>query len=132
MTRVAAPHWADQPRTTRDNIADSDFQAIQEHREEMLAAVHQAVEKYFNARGRFGPGDFPERALLTGEYYLGEESYYGDPSAALRVRIECRCLRHPWLPGSNEKDDYVGLEVLLRWQPGRKSFKWEASDLFSL
>jgi hypothetical protein len=130
MTRVAAPQWASEPRTTRDNVADAAFQAIQNHREELLGVIHKAVEKYFNARGRFGVGDFPERAVMTGEYYLGRESYIGNPpTTAVRICIDCCCLRHPWLPDSEEKDDYVGLNVWVRWNPEKELFKWEASDL---
>ena len=129
MTRVARPHWADEPGVKRDDVGDAVWQAIQSHREEMLGVFHQAVEKYFNARGRFGKGDFPERKLMTGEYYLGDEGYLGaPPGTSVRIMIECRCLRHPWLPGSDEKDDYVGLNVWLRWEPETESFQWEASD----
>jgi hypothetical protein len=117
----------------RENVADAAYQAIQGRREEMLGVVHQAVERYFNARGRFGKGDFPERKVMTGEYYLGFESYLGTaPGTAVRICIDCLCLRHPWLPGSTEKDDYVGLNVWLRWDAEKETFKWEASDLKSL
>lgn len=61
---------------------------------------------------------------MTGEYYIGRESYIAhcDPEW-FQISVFCRCLEHP-RRGISRPDDYLGLEVWLRCEPGRwSSFK---------
>ena len=89
--------------------------------------VHHEVEKYLNTRGLYFKSDadgFPNRSCMTGQYYLSDESYYGNLlPGAIQISIFCRCLRRPWLPGATEPEDYLGLEVWLRCVPGKWKFK---------
>ena len=134
MTRVAAPDWADPAEVWLHDIRLSDYQAIQEHRERLLEAVHGAVEKYLNTRGLYFSSDdyFPNRKRMTGDYYLSDESYHGNVPGGFKISVYCCCLRKPWLPEQTGPDDYLGLCVWLFCVPGKWSFKVQATDSSAL
>ena len=111
-----------------EGLDESDFQAIQEHRESTLAVVHATVESYL--RTMTFEGGFPCRDRLTGEYYIGSEWYgtaldpYCDPVSRIvivpryRIRFRVRCLQWPRPPHVPEFDDYLGLDIDIRCDPG--------------
>jgi hypothetical protein len=134
MTCVPAPDWADPAEVWLYDIRLSNYQAIQEYRPRMLEAVHEAVEKYLNTRGLYFSSDdyFPNRKRMTGEYYLGDESYHGNVSGGFKISVYCRCLQKAWLPEQTGPDDYLGLNVWLFCAPGKWSFKVEATDSSAL
>jgi hypothetical protein len=94
-----------------------------------LKAVHREVEAYLNDPRLVFDGDadgFPHRRRLTGSYYIGGESYiaHRDPPW-VQIGVMCRCLEPP-KPGVVREDDYLGLEVWLRYVPGR----WSTFEVF--
>jgi hypothetical protein len=122
MTRIEPPPWATQPELRIAGVTVGEFAALRRHRDAMLRAVHREVEAYLNTPGLYGVGEsFPDRRRLTGAYYPGDESYtaHRDP-AWVQVSVLCRCLGRP-KPGADREDDYLGLEVWLRWVPGRRA-----------
>ena len=129
MTRTEPPDWAIQPDLSIYRVTVAEFAAIQRHREKLLKVVHREVERYLNDPRMVFEGDeagFPHRSRLTGEYYIGGESYtaHHDPSW-FQISIMCRCLEHP-KPGVDRDDDYLGLEVWLRSAPRR----WATFEVF--
>jgi hypothetical protein len=127
MVRVPAPTWVpDHARGEvkfgmvadkyRDAITPSERDALQQRRADILALVDATVEEYAN-NGCAPPGEdwFPEQARLTGEFYIGSESYHKLVGADwCQVRVEARCLGR----GVGGPDDYLGLDVWLRYDPG--------------
>jgi hypothetical protein len=92
----------------------------------MLAVVHREVEEYLNTPGLYVDGDeegFPNRAKMTGEYYIGDESYTAQVNpVSFQISFMCRCLEKPASPRQSTSD-YLGLQVWLRCMPGRFSFE---------
>jgi hypothetical protein len=127
MARISRPAWADEPTITREGVTDADYRGIQARRAAMLDAVQQEVEKYLNTRELHFKTDadgFPNRSCMTGQYYLSDESYYGNLlPGAIQISIFCRCLQRPALLDTTEPEDYLGLEVWLRCVPGEWSFE---------
>jgi hypothetical protein len=125
MTRIEPPDWATQPDLSITRVPVADYAKIQRRRARMLAAVHREVEAYLNDPRLYFTGaedGFPHRDRLTGEYYIGGESYiaHTDPTW-FQISVMCRCLEHP-KPGVPGVDDYLGLEVWLKCLPGRWTF----------
>jgi hypothetical protein len=125
MTRIEAPSWATQPRLEIMNVSVAEFARIQTHRRRMLAHVNRELEAYLNDSRLYFTGTadgFPNRDRMTGEYYLGGESYiaHADPTW-FQIGVMCHCLEQPWGPFVRVKD-YLGLEVWLRCTPRRWSF----------
>jgi len=102
----------------------ADFDAIQQHRDQLLNAVHQEVEAYLNTPDLVFESDedgFPNIHRLSGEYYIGDESYSTEKDPVrFVISISARCLEKPWRPGQTEFD-YLGLEVWLEC----RSDDWE-------
>jgi hypothetical protein len=122
-TRIDPPGWATQPKLSIDGVTVAEFAAIQAHRDKLLAAVHREVTKYLNdPRLVFTDPDdadeFPHRDRLTGDYYIGGESYiaHRDPTW-VQISVRCRFLEPT---DDDEPDDYLGLEVWLRCKPGKR------------
>jgi hypothetical protein len=135
MTLIPAPAWADPPRIMLRDMWLDDYEAIQEHRDRLVAAVHKAVEKYLNTRGLSFTSDedgFPNRTRMTGEYYLSDEYYEGNRPDGFKINVHCRCLEKPWQPGATEPDDYLGLDVWLLCKPKRWTFTVQAVDSSSI
>jgi hypothetical protein len=122
MTRIEPPDWATQPDLRITLVSVADFAKIRRRRDRMLAAVHKEAEAYLNDPRLYFTGDedgFPHRDRLTGEYYVGGESYtaHADPRW-FQIGVRCRCLEHSeWGVG-----DCLGLEVWLKCVPGRWTF----------
>jgi hypothetical protein len=124
---VDPPDWATQPCLEIDSLTAAEFATIQRHRALLLKIVHREVENYLNdpllcPEG----GSFPDRLRLTGEYYIGAESYtaHREPDW-FQISVMCRCLEHP-KAGVPREDDYLGLEVWLKCVPGR----WARFEVF--
>jgi hypothetical protein len=83
VRRIPIPPWARTPDVWLD-LKLSDYHAMQAHRERMLEVVHRMIEDHLNRSGyvaesgdEAAPGleAFPSAGRLSGEYYLGDESY---------------------------------------------------------
>lgn len=98
-----------------DAISPDEWKAIQQRRDEMLDLLNAQVEDYANNMSAPAGEDwFPEQAMLTGDYYIGSESYHRLPGEDwVQICLEARCLGH----GSAGPEDYLGLHVWLRYDP---------------
>jgi hypothetical protein len=127
LARIDPPAWATQPELSIFRITVAEYAAIQRHRDTLLRAVHREVEAYLNDPRLVFTGDedgFPHLRRLTGSYYIGCESYHAhrDPTW-FQISVMCRCLKAKKSTDSGE-DDYLGLEVWLKYVPGgRASFE---------
>jgi hypothetical protein len=131
IKRIPVPDWV--PAHARgvvqrsDGFAEEAYQAVQGHREAILALLHATVESYLRDMA-FDDG-FPRRDRLTGEYYIGSECYSvainpcRDPVSGVvfvpcyRVNFRVRCLQWPRPPHVPRFDDYLGLDVDIRCDP---------------
>src|SRR5262245_42100865 len=120
MTCVPRPKWAREPDVWLTDMRLADYHAIQNRRDAMLKAVHNEVVAYVNTAGLYYDGDadgFPNRSRMTGEYYIGDESYTGQTGPAwFQVSVRCCCLGRR-IAESVEARDYLGLEVWLKCDP---------------
>ncbi len=93
----------------------------------MLRLVHKEITEYMNDPRLYFDGDgekgFPYRPRMTGDYYIGSESYtaYDNPECFL-ILVRCRCLGFPPVPKAATGEilrigDYLGLTVWLRCYP---------------
>ena len=115
MNRIDPPSWARKPSVQTEAIPQDALVRLHAARDALLSAVHAKVSAYLcNSELVFAsPDEFPSSNRLTGEYYIGDESYTFDPATGrYRVSVTARCLAHPLLPGS-PPDDYLALEVWL-------------------
>lgn len=121
MRRIPVPDWAPphaRGETELDGVSRQEYESLQERRAEILALLDGEVERYVNENALPGDDSFPERDRLTGEFYIGSEKYFKKSDRAwFQVSIFCRCLEHP-RHGGGTPDDYLGLEVYLRCEPG--------------
>jgi hypothetical protein len=134
MRRIESPAGAGESEVWLEKMRLSEYQAVQAHREKMLGVVHKEVEKYLNTRDLVYDDEdgFPNRSRMTGEYYLGSESYIGNNEGGwIKVGIECCCQEKPseLYP---EGGDYLGLTVWLRCTPRRGAFKPLGTDSASI
>jgi hypothetical protein len=114
VTRIPVPDWA--PPYARgqtsfaDGFTEEHYNAVQPHREAILALVDRTVAEYLD-RYSFDDG-FPQRDRLTGEYYVGGEYYRrsGEPYPGYTVNVHVRCLKKPQPPRVIHSD-YLGLDV---------------------
>lgn len=125
VVRIPVPEWA--PRHARGEakfrggFTDEDRRALEPHREAILALVHDAVTKYLIRRARADRDEdyFPHADQLTGEYYIGSESYAReDPEDTefrprYKVNINVRCIKRPRPPYVSRPSDYLGMDVLV-------------------
>lgn len=129
MARIPVPDWA--PTYARgeiefemvankygDAITSAEREGLIARHDDIIKLVDSLVEAYAND-GCCPPGPacaawFPEQAILTGEFYIGEESYHRLLGETwIQIRVEARCVGHnPWGLG-----DYLGLDVWLRYDP---------------
>jgi hypothetical protein len=134
MKRIDPPAGSRAPRISLEDIDQAVYDAIQEHRDRMLAVVHKAVEKYLNTRNLYYDDDsgFPNRSQMTGEYYISDESYMArDGGKWIQIGVFCPCLEKPsdLYPTGG---DYLGLNVLLRCVPKRRTFRATSVDSSSM
>jgi hypothetical protein len=125
MQRIEVPSWARRPDVWLHGMRLSDYHAIQQHRDRLLDAVHQEVELYLNANDLCFVADedgFPNRSKMSGEYYIGSESYAAQAGLIwYQISVACRCLEKP--VRTHQSDfDYLQLEVWLRCDPADWSF----------
>lgn len=120
MKRISPPAWARAPRVAVDGVSAADYQALVQQRDGMLATVHAEIVAYLSdPRLCFDDDLFPARGRLTGEYYVGDETYIAHASPTwFHISIRCRCTEGP-KPGMDRDDDYLGLEVWLKYSPAR-------------
>ena len=126
VSQIEVPAWARRLQVHLEGVSESDFATLQRHRAALVASVHSAVEKWLDGVGENAP--FPDRAKLTGNFYVGDELYERGDEGSIRISIFCRCLERPKL-GSGREDDYLGLEVWLNYVEGSATF--EVSDIDS-
>lgn len=127
MKRIERPRWADKPDVRLSDMLLADYQAIQRRREQMLKVVQKEIESYLNTENLIydDPEDegFPNRLRMTGDYYIGDESYTQHVGPLwFQIGIMWRCLGRSVLKNSRP-DDYLGLEVWLRCELPRWTFK---------
>jgi hypothetical protein len=126
MVRIPVPDWAPphargrvtfEPAEAKyhDAISPAEEAELRARHADVLALADALVEEYANG-GCAPPGEdwFPRQDVLTGEFYVGGESYHRLPGANwIQVCVAARCLgREPGGPG-----DYLGLHVWLRYDP---------------
>jgi len=121
--QIDPPTWATQPDIYIQRVTVADFTEIQRHRGALLDAVHREVEEYLNDPQLVFEADaegFPCRSRLTGEFYVGSESYIAHSEPGwFQISVMCRFLEPP-KPGMNRVDDYLGLELWLKCVPGKR------------
>ncbi|MCI0560691.1 MAG: hypothetical protein MN733_19575 [Nitrososphaera sp.] len=126
--RIELPSWAKVSPVEILNLSDAEFQAIQQHRGDILSVVQDEVERYLNTDMLVfeeGEEGFPNRGRLTGEYYIGNELYekmtqQGEGDVVV-VGIKTRFLEKPFYPGQDEFD-YLGLDVWIACDLSRWTF----------
>lgn len=117
--RIAPPMWAREPRV--DLLPGGEVARIVF--EQVLAnvydLVHDAVGEYINNDDLTFPEDdedethFPSRARMTGEYYLGDRSYFVgelDGVQCAHVILQARFVEKKHVPAL-PNTDYLGLDV---------------------
>ncbi|SMP80461.1 hypothetical protein SAMN06265222_1541 [Neorhodopirellula lusitana] len=129
IKRIARPKW------TREFIVDVEipqerFREIQSARADLESAVHESVVDYLTEPDIcFDDDNFPSTRQMNGEYYLGDEWYvHHADTDVYHCSVMARCLAVS--AGERPLDDYLGLEVHLRWVPGNGSFdkSWGSVD----
>lgn len=126
MKLIERPRWADVPDVWLSDIRLADYQAIQRHRVRMLKVVHKEIEQYLNTENLVYDDEdddgFPNRLRMTGDYYIGDESYTQHVNPLwIQISVGCRCLGRSVVK-NRRPDDYLGLEVWLRCEPPRWTF----------
>jgi hypothetical protein len=126
LTRIDQPSWAKPSRIQLECLEKSDFDILQQYREIMLDVVHQEVESYLNTPELYCEGDtegFPNISRMTGEYYIGDESYWTQmDTQEFRMSIFCCFLSHPTFEHQIDLD-YLGLEIWMTFDPSNASFE---------
>ena len=126
MVRIPVPEWAPPyargavtfeiaAKKSYDAIIPAEHAALLARHADILALADQIVEEYANSM--CAPSDedwFPAQARLTGEFYVGSESYHRLPGELwVQVCVEARCLGRR----TDKISDYLGLDVWLRYDP---------------
>src|SRR5690349_18881688 len=102
VTRIPVPDWAPSYARGQTSFAagftEEHYNAVQPHHEAILALVDRTVAEYLDSYS-FDDG-FPQRDRLTGEYYVGSESYAhsAEPYPGYVVNVRVRCLKKPQPP----------------------------------
>ena len=124
MRQIPTPEWARPVDVSMEGLRLSEYQALQERRSLLDQAVHAEIESYVNDPELCSDSvdEFPQFQKLTGEYYIGSESYERQVGPLeYRVAVLCRCLeRSTGLPETSS--DYLGLEVWLSCDPSTWTF----------
>ena len=114
--RIDRPSYARNPDVEIDEDGGQEsYEAFKAHLEAVLERLHGKLEKEFNDPEIVfldEAGGFPVKSELTGEYYIGDTSYYSDEKHH-QLMIMFRCLEktgREWA-GSPPDHDYLGLEM---------------------
>lgn len=98
------------PRIQYENVSEADKAAFKERHDEIIEIVKQAVAEYLHdERLCYYDEDFPNWNDLTGNYYIGDESYWVEEDQSIKVSIFTRFTQI----FKGEEMDYLGLEVWL-------------------
>jgi hypothetical protein len=138
------PSWA-RPfeRSVDDEFGQAEFEELQKQYGSVLQMVHEAIQAYVDDSAlTFESEDvgFPSRNRMTGEYYIGVESYWvnDEPwfaavgrSREYRFSLMAHCLEHPFMPDQEDRD-YLGLEVHFIWIPAEMRFEFLGVDSSSI
>jgi hypothetical protein len=139
MRMIPCPAWADPFDRSVDHnehhFGEENLRCVLAQRETILSVVHQAVQGYIDDSSLtfdLASEGFPAREKLTGDYYIGSESYWINDkpwfsrvgrSREYRFSFQVRCLEHLWYPNQNTQD-YLGLEVHFHWVPDECRFQY--------
>ena len=94
MRRIPAPNWA--PDYARgqiklDGVSRQEYESLQERRQEILTMLDAAVERYVNENSSHGDASFPKRDRMTGEFYIGHETYSKHSNLVwFQISVFCR------------------------------------------
>lgn len=126
MTRIPVPDWASAHARGlarwemvsgkyADAITPAARDALTARHADLLDLVDELVEEYVNDDELCPPRDcFPERATLTGAFYVGRVSYHRLRGETwIQICVSVHCLGNSALG----LDDYLGLDVWLRYDP---------------
>ena len=129
MSLIYPPKWARKSIITIDpRFALSEYQRVASKRTVLLAIVQDAIQAYINdtiLTCETNKEGFPARDRLTGQYYIGSESFHCQEltpntkkvnALQYNISIMARCLEKIWSPNQIDQD-YLGLEVHLEWLP---------------
>ena len=122
--RIDKPDYASTPDVWLEEIKLATYDAIQQHRSNLLEVVENEVAGYLNNSRLVNDSDehFPNSSKLTGEYYIGDESYRVHVGPVwIQVSIQARFLEKRWRK-DQKNFDYLGLEVWIRCDPSDWSF----------
>jgi hypothetical protein len=120
MRRIERPDWAPEHARTQsaqrdDDVTLADFERVQSCRAALLEAHHRAVEVYYDKCTLPEADSFPYRGALTGEYYLSGRESYWRADGAIIVSIMAHCLGVRAHGTTKEAQDYLGIDVFLRF-----------------
>lgn len=130
IKRIARPAWT-REFTVDVKIPQKHYREIQAARTELESAVHESVIGYMTQPELcFDDDNFPSTRKMNGQYYLGDEWYvYHVDMDVYHCSVMARCLAKS--PGKRSLDDYLGLEVHLRWMPKTRLFDTSWRDVDS-
>ena|SRR5215207_4884390 len=131
VTRIDPPAWA--PAYER-HVVEADGPDAERartlaapHLPAIWAELHGQIDAFVNDPERcllHEAEGFPLRERVTGEYYIGTETYHGYPAdrdgagASYELSIVARCLEHEWHPSQRQSGyDYLGLEAIVNIHP---------------
>ncbi len=98
-----------------ESVSKEDFEKIKERRSEMLADIKDVIIDYFidedspNSISSHDT-DFPQRSLLTGNYYISGEDYEYSDSGEYIGYMVCFCISMTEIFMGKEKD-YLGIDI---------------------
>ncbi len=98
-----------------ESVSKEDLEKIKERRAEMLADIKDVIIDYFidgdspNSMSSHDT-DFPQRSLLTGNYYISGEDYeYADSGEYIGFMV-CFCIGMTEIFNDKEQD-YLGIDI---------------------
>lgn len=99
----------------KDDFTKEEYLQIQERREEIEKLLKNAIEEYiYNDALCYEDGDFPYRRLLSGNYYISEESY-SKSEDNLNINYEILLSIRMTSIENKKEQDYLGLDFLLEF-----------------
>lgn len=127
MKKIDVPGWARPFATDIDaEFGAKPHQAAQSQMTEIHIAAHRLVQSYVD--DLCDDALFPDKARLTGEYYVSELRYGVSRNGPLlekgahRLSLFARCIEQPFAQQQADLD-YLGLEVHFLWSEERERFE---------